>query len=198
MRTFRIDRLQFGDAIDHLLLLERTERGAGVHLRDQILPVGGELYAEVCKTNTARVVAAELVGGELQSPDIHDLERVVEGRYYGPALVHICPPAFPEFLVKYNASTFSNIVLATAHSSRVTRQYHPIGEAVGVDIVALSADGQEGVFVLLPRASLMIRVDEVAPEDVQTTYTALTWDGSRLFLLRNGQKVEVGALQGAA
>ena len=187
MRLFKVDDVWPKDIRsrciydEHSVHVTQGEEGPGVYMRDIFIPIDEELQAMMeadPSTEPVPLLAARLSPNPSETLRFmretpSNTSRVKHGRYYGECLVHV---NFPRGAHQFFASSFGEKLETGSFGGRVVREFLPIGDAEGIEVVAQSEDEQEVLVHMVAGASFRLHRKEQGHR-----YTVvISWSGRRL------------------
>jgi hypothetical protein len=120
----------------------------------------------------------------LVRPSRAEVARIREGRYYGPALVHVAVPAYPGGRVSLRATSFGERVAEGRFCAHVEREYLPITDAGGICIHYITDDEEEALIEMLPGSAFRVEHDEPFVPPEESPVLVISWNGKELRCFR--------------
>lgn len=185
MRIFKVDsvwpkELPKGVYGEHSVQVTEGEEGLGVYLRDCFIAVDKRIEAAKNRQKSKSVwLLAARLSEDPEKPLVllqemmGTMRSIEQGRYYGECLVHV---QFPSGTHEFLASSFGEKLEEGAFGGRVVREYLPLGDAGGIDVVAMSEDKQEALIRMSSGASFRLHRKERGRHSV----VVVSWSGRTL------------------
>ncbi len=173
-----------------MVQVENGQEGLGVYLQDCMLPLKrvSETEEMPCALTVGALVRdvplclVPASGAELRRANATDLD----GRplHRTEALVHVCLPRTKKHTLAFLSSCFGERVLEGRpgrDGDFVIREHLPLGDAAGVEAVAMSDDGQEALIHMIPNASFRVHaLTEASYGQKHQCLLIVTWNGLTL------------------
>ncbi len=169
------------------LRVTHGDEGPGVYLRDCMIPVEPVL-ANFFKEDVAYLpLPAARISVDPEKPlcflrdSRSNIDRINNRNYYGECAVHVCFPAGDHTL---HAASFGERLEKGHFGDKVVRDFLPIDDAEGIEILAQSEDKQEFLLRMMPGASFRLHR---ALKGKQSS-VVISWSGRQLKAFSPGFK----------